>query len=82
MYHLLTHNEALNYLENKELPDNFDERLKNFLEFEICINCDGVRCMHFVLRDWWSPDFDDCKGNCCPDCGNVDPEKYKMGNYS
>lgn len=77
---MLTHNEALNYLENKILPDNFAERLKDFLEFEICTNCDGVRCMHFVLRDWWSDDIDNCEGNCCPSCSDVDPEKYKMGH--
>lgn len=35
---------------------------------EDCENCDGVRCMHFVLRDWWASDFDDCDGWCCPTC--------------
>ena len=78
---LLTHNEAQKYLETQELPEDFSERLENFLEFEVCTSCDGVRCMHFVLRDWWSEDFDRCKGNCCPFCGEVDPNKYKMGQW-
>ena len=66
---LLTHNEAFAYLQGGGLPENFAERLPNLLEFDDCSNCDGVRCMHFVLRDWWAPDFDDCDGFCCPFCG-------------
>jgi len=33
-----------------------------------CPNCDGVGCMHMVMRDWWSPDIDECDGWCCPTC--------------
>jgi len=36
--------------------------------------------MHFVLRDWWGDDFDKCERNCCPNCGEVDPKEYAMGD--
>ena len=71
MTNLLTHNEALAYLREESLPENFADRLRNFLEFEPCQNCDNVRCMHFRLRDWWSPDFDRCDRWCCPDCSEL-----------
>lgn len=36
---------------------------------EPCENCDGVRCMHFVLRDWHGGSgIDACDGWCCPTC--------------
>ena len=66
---LLTLDEAFRYLREGTLPDNFADRVQLVLEFDGCPNCDGVCCMHFVLRDWWSPDFDDCDGFCCPFCG-------------
>ena len=67
---LLTLDEAFAFLQDGVLPENFSLRLQNVLEFESCPNCDGVCCMHFVLRDWWAPDFDACDGYCCPFCGN------------
>jgi hypothetical protein len=67
---LLTHNEAAEYLRCGSLPENFDDRLRGLLEFADCGNCGGVRCMHLVMRDWWSEDIDKCGGNCCPDCGD------------
>lgn len=67
----LTHNEALAFLRDGSLPDNFAERVSHFLEFEPCGNCDDVRCMHFVFRDWWSPDFDECDRWCCPSCSDL-----------
>lgn len=33
-----------------------------------CVNCGGDRCMHMVMRDWHSPDFEACSGWCCPAC--------------
>jgi len=71
---MLTVNEAIKYLETGELPENFSERARNIVEFEDCKNCHGVKCMHFVLRDWWSDDIDNCDGYCCPDC-NMRKEK-------
>lgn len=61
--HLLTHNEAREFLRSGELPENFRDRLELFLEFETCTNCGGVQDMNFVLRHW--------EGNepsWCPDC--------------
>lgn len=73
---LFTHNEALAYLANGALPDNFRDRLENFIEFESCSNCDDVRCMHFRMRDWWSADFDECDGWCCPFCSDMKSRHY------
>lgn len=70
---LFTHNEAVAYMKDGSLPADFRERVKNFLEFEPCSNCDNVRCMHFVMRDWWSENFDDCDGWCCPACSDLKP---------
>lgn len=67
---MLTHNEALR---DAKLPDDFAERVRNFIEFQPCSNCDNVRCMHFVLRDWWAPDIDECDGWCCPFCSDMKP---------
>jgi hypothetical protein len=39
----------------------------------VCSNCDGIGCMHIVLRDWWAPDAQNCKG-CCPFCGGTGVE--------
>lgn len=69
MTQVLTHNEMHKYLQDGSIPDNFRDRLEISLELDPCPNCDNVRCMHFVMRDWFSPDFDDCDGNCCPSCG-------------
>jgi hypothetical protein len=66
---LLTHDEAFAFLQDGQLPENFAERVGLLLEFTTCENCDEVHCMHFRMRDWWAPDFDDCDGFCCPSCG-------------
>ena len=71
---MLTHNEALAYLKTGKLPGDFRRRVRNFVEFKPCKNCDDVRCMHFVLRDWWASDFDECDGWCCPDCSDMKPK--------
>lgn len=68
-----TMNEAKIYLESGALPDNFSDRVKNFIELGSCENCDDVRCMHFVMRDWWAPDIDECDGWCCSDCSSLKP---------
>jgi len=64
----LTQNEAAAYLKDGTLPDNFGQRVENWLEFGACENCDNRRCMHFVMRDWWDGEIDRCDGYCCPDC--------------
>lgn len=66
----LTHNEALAFLRDGSLPDNFADRVRNFIEFEPCSNCGNVRCMHFVMRDWYG-DIDECDGWCCPFCSDL-----------
>jgi hypothetical protein len=72
----LTHNEALAYVKDGTLPENFAERVELFLEFAACPNCDNVRCMHFVMRDWYSDDIDRCGGWCCPDCSDMKDTKW------
>lgn len=67
----LTHNEALTWLKDGTLPANFADRLRSQLEFEACSNCDNVRCMHLVMRDWWSDDIDNCDGWCCQFCSDM-----------
>ncbi len=69
----LTQNEARRFLDTGELPDEFKERVENWLEFGSCENCDNVRCMHFVLRDWGS-EADECDGWCCPSCSELKPQ--------
>ena len=75
---IFTHNEAVAYILDGSLPSDLADRLKNFIEFETCSNCDGVRCMHFVMRDWWAEDFDDCDGWCCPFCSLLKPEDEQL----
>lgn len=73
---ILTHNEAIAYLRDGSLPENFAQRLQNQLEFDSCSNCGDVRCMHFVLRDWWNEDFDSCDRWCCPFCSDL--KEYRL----
>lgn len=61
---LLTHNEARAFLCGDSLPENFSERLRNFLEFEPCSNCNDVRDMNIVLRRWEEDEPDLCPF-CC-----------------
>lgn len=78
MSSLLTHNEALAWLRDGSLPDNFGDRLRNQLEFDACSNCDDVRCMHFVMRDWWAEDFDQCGRWCCPFCSDLKDTEWAI----
>ena len=71
---MLTHNEALVYLKVGMLPKGFRTRVKHFVEYDPCPNCDDVRCMHFVMRDWWDNDFNECDGWCCPFCSDLKPK--------
>ena len=64
----LTYNEVSEYLVTGKLPDNFRERLQTasdlFDEGVIsCENCDGVRDMNAVFRNW-EAGFLPCP-NCC-----------------
>lgn len=52
---LLTKNEAQHWLETRELPENFSERVEAFIATYACPNCDGVGDMNFVLRNWDAP---------------------------
>jgi hypothetical protein len=84
---LLTKLEAKHWLETRELPDNFGERVENFVEFYECTNCGGVQDMNIVLRDWWGSEGP----SWCPDCtppegpvyvGDVFPELVHVGDVA
>lgn len=60
----LTLNEARTYLRTGEMPENYRERCEMALEFDVCSNCHGRRCMGCVLRYHDHDCADDCP-MCC-----------------
>jgi hypothetical protein len=68
---LIGRDQAAVFLFDGSLPVDFRTRVERFVEDAPCSNCDDVRCMHFVLRDWWSDDIDRCDGWCCPFCSDM-----------
>lgn len=52
---LLTKVEAAAFLAGKPLPSSFEDRLRYFIEFYVCPNCDGVEDMAIVMRTWDEP---------------------------
>jgi hypothetical protein len=79
---MLTQNEQYHYLTAGMLPDDFDERLRGAaaLALELddtpCSNCDGVRDMNIVLRDWWEENPNWCPF-CCDENGKSAVERYQ-----
>lgn len=74
MYHngeILTKVEAEAWLSRGELPDNFRDRLENFVEFYQCPNCDGQEDMNIVMRCW------DDEPSWCPFCVSEDDARRK-----
>lgn len=62
---LLTKVEAEYFLSSGgNLPDNFTERIKNFIKFYKCSNCDGRLCMGCVMREYDHECADDCPFYC------------------
>lgn len=68
----LTKNEARVFMRSGELPDDLKERVKNYLEFDFCTNCGGVKDMSVVLRAW------DDDESPCPFCVGEKPMEYEM----
>lgn len=68
----MTKNEARIYIRTGKLPDDFQQRVKNYLEFDRCSNCDGVKDMNMVLRMW-----EEDSPSPCPFCVGEEPMEHE-----
>lgn len=74
---LLTKVEALHLLKYGVFPDDFGQRVHDFVEFYECPNCGGQEDMNAVFRSWFEE-----KPSWCRDCIVVDEEGNRVYDES